>query len=265
VHDTAALLSVRARRQAPRLWGRVARGPAITSRPDLPVRMSSILNPLRLDLWIRLDFYRFLDDARERGMDATTVVAEARRHPYRRWFERVVCAKFAPELLADPASLDEAFVDRVNATANLMESVRRSGWDEGHPVVLRSGQKVLRSRLGRHEPRSLYPGDGCHRLALRLYLGQQVLEAGQYEVKRYLWYRPVDNTSLLLEEADERMRRLYAEHLAFVYDIDLGQTDRPDRAFGTLMELHRSSKLPREMDEVMEQDLRTMGRGDDDA
>jgi hypothetical protein len=73
------------------------------------------------------------------------------------------------------------------------------GYDLRRRVVLRSARRIEASRTGKEvTSRSLFAGDGCHRLALLRATGVEVLAPGEYLVDKRRTYSPVDNTLPLL-------------------------------------------------------------------
>ena len=176
---------------------------ALTWRPKLagaePVNIRSLISPLRYDVLVRADFFRFLDARLAEGVQHPDEVAIlARTHPYFVWFERVAMARFRPWVLADEALLQQQFTERVASSMSLWSSFRRNGFDLSHPVTLRSASGAKTADSGAVVNRRLHVGDGGHRLALLLANGGQDLEPGMYRVDPRPIGELIDNTAVLL-------------------------------------------------------------------
>src|SRR4051812_41384279 len=88
-----------------------------------PGPLAALMSPLRFDISIRVDYFRFLRRNREVfDEDMSEYVERARMHPYYTWFTQVSVPVFRPELVGDPPRLEEAFRDRLVRTAVLADS-----------------------------------------------------------------------------------------------------------------------------------------------
>ncbi len=186
-----------------RRWLRsAARGnPYRIERAAEPVRIGDVVSPLRYDVMIRVR--HFEQYAERRGVFASDFDAYerlVRAEPYFVWFKRARVPTWAPWLLEDSDAFEEAWRERLRASAALFDSIAASGFDPRHPIELHAGRRVRATRTGKRIARALYSGDGNHRLALLLASGRETLRPAEYRVKRYRWLVPTDSTGFLLRE-----------------------------------------------------------------
>ena len=175
----------------------------LTWRPKVagvePVNIKSLISPLRYDVVVRADFFRFLEARLSEGAQRPEEVASAARaHPYFVWFQRVAMARFRPWVLADEDLLHQQFTERVGTSMNLWSSFRQKGFDLQHPVTLRSAPGAKAADSGAVVDRRLHVGDGGHRLALLLASGAEDLEPEMYRVDPRPLGELIDNTAVLL-------------------------------------------------------------------
>ena len=174
-------------------WEEMPRG-----YPGEPVPILPLVHPLRYDILLRKRFLDLLPrDPAEYRRRREEILAGARRHPYRVWFEVIVIRRYFPELLADPARLELAFAQRVDASAALIASIAARGFDPAHPVTLHLAELVVGPAADRLSDRRWFAGDGNHRLACLMSLGFEELPPSYVRVIRFNRYRPRDNTALL--------------------------------------------------------------------
>lgn len=176
---------------------------ALTWRPKVagvePVNIRSLISPLRYDVVVRADFFRFLEELLSRGVQRPDEVASAaREHPYFVWFEKVAMQRFRPWVLADEDMLLQQFTERVHSSMNLWSSFRQHGFDIRHPVTLRSAPGPMSADSGAVVNRRLHVGDGGHRLALLLAGGAEDLGPDVYRVDPRPMGELIDNTAVLL-------------------------------------------------------------------
>lgn len=166
-----------------------------------PVRIGDIVSPLRYDILLRAAHFRFHSQHRDLyAGDFESYQRLAREQGYFTWFERIMVPSWLPQLVGDPQGFDAAWRERLRASAALHESFERRGFDREFPIELYAGREVLRTRTGKRTSRTLFAGDGNHRLSLLLEAGHDVLEPSEYHVKRYRSLVPSDTTGLLLKE-----------------------------------------------------------------
>jgi hypothetical protein len=153
-----------------------------------------LISPLRYDVLVRAQFFRFLERHQERGIDE--ILRRAKDEPYFVWFEHVECARFFPELLTDRDLLSERYNARVRGALATLTSFRDTGIDARFPVVLVKVPDDTIADSGAPALGTLHIADGCHRLALLLMDGQS-LEPWMHQVRPAT--RPLqDNTALLV-------------------------------------------------------------------
>lgn len=178
---------------------------------DHSLEILSFTSPLRYDVVVRAEFFRWLAD-NEDGRSDADVVDGARQLPYRVWFTEVAMARFRPWVLDDPTVLEGQFAERVTSARRLAASIAEHGFDPSHPVTLRrsTGHQVADS--GARIDKSLHVGDGGHRLAFLLSRGA-ALEPWMYRVDP----RPMpvlDNTAILARalQLDEKTHAAFIGH-----------------------------------------------------
>jgi hypothetical protein len=164
-----------------------------------PIDIRRLISPLRYDVIVRQRFFSLLDDQRRLyDQDRERFMAMAAQSPYRAWFDRVYCPRFQRRLLHSETARNRAFRKRVTASAKLYFSFEKFGFISKHKIILRTGCEMLPSDSGKQVSAAIFPGDGCHRLALLLGKGVTELAPEQYVVKVSPKYSPLDNTALLL-------------------------------------------------------------------
>jgi hypothetical protein len=166
--------------------------------------IGQLISPLRYDVVLRADFFRFLDanlDLYRRNF--TGFSQRAREEPYFIWFERVAVPRFRPWLAQkDRAVLLYHYDERLRRSHALWMSFLKSGFDSRHPVTLRRAHPAARTDSGLHIDRLVHPGDGCHRLALLLASGEPLLRPKRYRIDRRPLRAVLDNTNLLVRALD---------------------------------------------------------------
>jgi hypothetical protein len=170
------------------------------NRPgEVPVEIDSLVSPLRYDIIIRLQYFRFFADQRQLfATDFTAYFKQALRHPYFTWFHEIFCRRFRPDLLDDRPALLNAFAERLLRSADLFDSFAATGFDTKRPITLRSGLRISPTDSGKLIVRSFYPGNGCHRIALLMARGETVLAPNRYRFQSVDRFQPLDNTARLL-------------------------------------------------------------------
>lgn len=163
------------------------------------MRVDRLVSPLRYDIVVRERFFDFLEGNESLYDDDFAEFAQqARSHPYFVWFSRIAVPRFRPHLLASDDLFARAFEDRLHATASLLRSFRETGFDSMEPILLRTGRWIEPTTTGKPVVRSVYAGDGCHRLALLRRAGIRVLTPAMYRVAASRSFRPRDHTAILL-------------------------------------------------------------------
>ncbi|MGH2704209.1 MAG: hypothetical protein ACRDJ4_03700 [Actinomycetota bacterium] len=182
-----------------------------------PVDIWKLASPLRYDVVVRAEYISFLRehlDLFESDLDAYLLASEAL--PYFIWF-RDVASRFQRGYdRNDEASLRAAFAERVHRTTELFRRFQAEGFNPRYPVDLRAGTPGAATLTGKRLADRLYPGDGCHRLALVLSTGQSLLPPEWYRIRNDPLDTPLDNTHLLVR-ALELSREQYSEFISRGY------------------------------------------------
>lgn len=177
----------------------MAASPWKYKKGTVPLPIKWLISPLRYDVLVRLEYFRFHERHLDLyGGDFSGYLAKALEHPYFVWFREVLCRRRFAQLQEDRDGLVRAYEAKVRETAGLHRDFRERGFDRRRPIVLRSGEKVLRTSTGKEIRRKMFVGDGCHRMALLMLDGAEILEPGHYRIRRYRSYEPLDNTHLLI-------------------------------------------------------------------
>jgi hypothetical protein len=166
---------------------------------DEPVALDELLSPLRYDILVRADHFRFLDQHLElldRDFDA--YLRLARRHPYYAWYMDVALPRYRSQELADERRRLAVFRQRVLGAAELWRSFKAVGYDPRHPVTLRVAAPGAATPTGKVVRRRFHAGDGCHRLALLVAAGEPTLPPAWYRVRTDPMRSLIDNTSVLI-------------------------------------------------------------------
>jgi hypothetical protein len=182
------------------------------------------VSPLRFDVTIRRAFFAFYAEHRDLyRSDFPAFADRARGEEYFVWFRDIMCVAWQPHVLTDETLLARAWEERLRSAGALYDSFEQRGFDPRFPITLYEGRRVLPTAHGKRLARSIYAGDGNHRLALLLAAGQSTLSPPQYRVKRYRQLQPIDTTPQLLEA----LRVDEPRYLAF---LQAGYPDLPDAA-----------------------------------
>lgn len=164
-----------------------------------PVALDELVSPLRYDIIVRADHFRFLDehlDLLERNREA--YLRLAMDHPYFTWYTEVALARYRPRAHTDQQRELAAFRRRVVSAAELWRSFKAGGFDPRHPVSLRVALPNAATPTGKVVRRRFHAGDGCHRLAMLVAAGEPTLSPGWYQVRGDPLGALIDNTSTLI-------------------------------------------------------------------
>ena len=165
-----------------------------------PLPIVPLISPLRYDIVVRLEYLRFLEaNIAWFDRDFPSYVEAARKTGYFVWFTEVMCRNFRPRLLHTERKLQRAFEHRLRKTTRMYLRFLKSGFDRRFPVLLNTGDRILKTDTGKHIICRYYAGDGCHRIALLLLAGESVLQAETYYVRCFRHYAPRDNTARLVQ------------------------------------------------------------------
>ena len=184
-----------------------------------PLAIGPLISPLRYDILVRADHFAFHEEHEQLfHRDFEGYVAAAGKTPYFTWFHDIVCPAYLPHLVGRPDRLWEEFGARLGRAALLHESFERSGFDVRFPVGIHAPSTVVPTSSGKLVSRRVFPGNGCHRIALLWMRGQRVLYPSQYVLQTSRNYVPKDHTSTLL-------RTLGVEDAEYARFLSLGFGD----------------------------------------
>ena len=218
------------------------------------VPMERLICPLRYDIHVRVAFVELLrDEWTTFQADRAAFLQLPAARSYRTWHDEVL-AKRRAALREQRRDIDESFTARVDRTARLWQSFRDSGFDAAQPVELRSGRR-LQLPNGKAVATTIFAGDGCHRLACLLAVGQTELLPEQYYLRLKPEFAPRDNTALLLGP----LRLDLPAYLAFLSPLYAGSAAIPSVAeLRTATARHRPD-LMAELESVLAHDLALVG------
>ena len=211
---------------------------------DEPVDIGRLISPLRYDVFVRAQFFQFLDRHLDLyRADFRSFADAARQEPYFVWFEHVAMSRFRPWVAKDQQLLVENFDERIQRSYALWTAFRRAGLDPKYPVTLRTTEPGVRTDTGWQVSRRLHVGDGCHRVALLLASGERVLRPELYRIDRTPLRRLLDNTDVLV-------RALELDEASYARFLSLGYADEPQESLPALIE-HVRERRPDELADLV--------------
>jgi hypothetical protein len=219
-----------------------------------PVPLDELVSPLRYDILVRADHFRFLEEHLalfDRDRDA--YLRLARGHPYFTWYTEVALPRYRPRAHADEQRTLAAFRRRVLGAAELWRSYKAVGFDPRYPVTLRLAVPGAATPTGKVVQRRFHAGDGCHRLALLVAADEPTLRPGWYQVRTDPLRSLADNTSTLIA-ALGLGREDYYRFLARGYGVE--PTSDPDKLV-LQVETHAPERLG-ELQQVLAVDQRAL-------
>ena len=164
-----------------------------------PVALDELASPLRYDIVVRADHFRFLDQHLQLlDRDLEAYLRLAVEHPYFTWYTKVALPRFRPRAHRDEQRSLEAFRRRVVGAAELWRSFKAVGFDPRHPVTLRVASPGAATPTGKVVRRRFHASDGCHRLAMLMAVDQETLPPGWYRVRTDPLRSLTDNTNTLI-------------------------------------------------------------------
>jgi hypothetical protein len=170
---------------------------------DEPVALDELVSPLRYDIMVRAEHFRFLDEHLELlERDVEAYLRLVRGHPYFTWYTTVALPRYRPRAHADEQRRFAAFRRRVLGAAVLWRSFKAVGFDPRQPVTLRIARPGAVTPTGKAVRRRYHAGDGCHRLALLVAVGEPTLPPDWYRVRNDPLPSLFDNTSALIGPLD---------------------------------------------------------------
>src|SRR5581483_7345300 len=182
----------------PPAWRRLSGRRARLAPGDHPLDIDRLISPLRYEVLVREEYFRFLGDHLDLYHDdLEAFTALAHREPYYAWFRTVAIHRIRPGA-AGGAELEDAFRERLAKTTRLFLGFSERGFDPRYPIVLRTAGPVAETETGKSVRGRLFPSDGCHRLALLRLTGHRRLQPEWYRIRTERGWQPPDNTGTLI-------------------------------------------------------------------
>ena len=176
------------------------------------IRIYDLVCPLRYDILIRANFISLIAHSQDVSIDNLDYLL---RYPaaraYETWLREIEVRRFFPEKYHEDNLFRKHLIKRIRNLKRLWESIQKRGFDYSSPIKLVSGEEILEVN-GKVLQSSIFAGDGCHRTACLLVLGNDVLEPKEYEIRLRAKLQPLDNTSILLQKLPISM----SEYLSFI-------------------------------------------------
>ena len=163
-------------------------------RPDQPLDIDRLISPVRYDVLVRANDFRFFAerlDVFHDDFDAYTALAMG--DPYYEWFRTIAHPRFV-----GGRDLHTAFRERLQKAAGLYLSFTEHGFDARFPIVVASSGPVATTATGKVMNGRQFPVDGCHRLALLHVAGYRQLPAEWCWLRVDRRWSPPDNTHSLI-------------------------------------------------------------------
>lgn len=162
------------------------------------VPIEQLVSPLRYDIFIRYKFFEFYEKNINIFVEDYDYFFQlALESDYFIWYKHIAYPLHR-NVFKDRRNLQSSFENRVLKSIALYKSIYKEGFDSSQPIVLYAGQNICETASGIKHSMKYYAGNGCHRISLLWLRGSQFIEPGQYIVKEYKSFTPIDNTSLLL-------------------------------------------------------------------
>lgn len=163
------------------------------------ISIGALVSPLRLDILVRAEFFDFCAHHLDLfAQDFPRFYRLACEQPYYLWYRNVNCVRFSPHSLRNEEKLHWRFEKRIRSAVALYRDVRQNGFDQRRPIILQSAETIGPTSTGKRVSRQVFPGDGCHRIAVLASMGYTFLEPEACKIKYSRTLTPLDNTALLL-------------------------------------------------------------------
>jgi hypothetical protein len=226
-----------------RLLSTIARRRSELQVGEGPLDIDRLISPLRYDVLVREDYFRFLH--RNRGLynqDFDAYVELARNETYHAWFRAVAIHRIRPGHNSE-AELEAAFRERLRKTTLLADRFAGRGFDPQYPIIVRTAGPVAVTDSGKSVAGRLFPSDGCHRLALLRLADHREVPPAWYRIRAEAGWQPPDNTGTLITALGLTPAE-YFEFLSLGYGSGLRHRDADSllahvRSAGDAVELRR--------------------------
>lgn len=209
--------------------GTVVRGPVVgpqLTRPGDDPSLTSIaalISPLRLDVVIRADFFTLIETHGDLWRtDRRAFLELAYQHDYWVWYRDI--ASQLGMTSRHGALQRRGFERRVERSVAMAQRFATEGYDTRRPISLWRVGEVRPTATGKLLRRSVFMGDGCHRLALLRNAGVEYLPPEMIQWRSIETFAPRDNTHELLQRTAMSEERLLA-FLASGYGVAVGPSD----------------------------------------
>lgn len=169
---------------------------------ERPLRISELMSPLRYDIVVRQQYMRFLSEHLDLyHSDFEEYTSVVMGQPYFVWFREIAYPRRQRSRIR-PENLRLAFQTRLRKTTVLFQDFTRDGFDDRHPVLMRTGTHFVPTATGKELAPRYHPIDGCHRLALLHMDGHLDIPPTYYRVELARHFSSIDNTYVLLRFLD---------------------------------------------------------------
>jgi O-antigen/teichoic acid export membrane protein len=203
-----------------------AEGPQLTRPGNGDASLTSIaalISPLRLDVVIRADFFKLIEAHGDLWRtDRRAFMELAYQHDYWIWYRDI--ASQLGMTSRHGALQKRGFERRVERSVTMLQQFATEGYDTRRPISLWRVAEVRPTATGKLLRRSVFMGDGCHRLALLHNAGVEYLAPDMVQWRSIGTFAPRDNTHDLLQRTDMSEQRLLA-FLASGYGVEVGPSD----------------------------------------
>ena len=226
-----------------RIQSTISKNPWYYITGSEPISINSLMSPLRYDIVIRIDYFKFLEaNFHLFQHDFQQYTVEAMQHPYFTWFTEIVCRRFFPSLFNNKENLIFAFKNRLRKSTELYLRFQKMGFDSQNPITLHSGEVILPTSTGKRINMRYYAGDGCHRIALLKLAGYEYLPDETYRIRCFCKLSPIDNTYLLI-------RPLSIDRRNYFRFLSCGYSDKSFKSKELLVE-HVRNNDPMKLNEL---------------
>jgi O-antigen/teichoic acid export membrane protein len=216
---------------APSTGGTTVRAPLDAPQParptddgdPSPTSIAALISPLRLDVVIRADFFRFIEAHEDLWRtDRRAFLQLAYQHDYWLWYRDI--ASQLGMTSRHGALQRRGFERRVERSVQMLRRFSAEGYDTRKPISLWRVKEVRPTATGKLLRRSVFMGDGCHRLALLSNAGVEQLTDEMVQWRSIETFAPRDNTHALLRSTGMSEQRLLT-FLASGYGVEAGPSD----------------------------------------
>jgi hypothetical protein len=154
-----------------------------------------------------MDFYSFYLAHESLYKDDFNAFEEiARRTSYFTWYEKSEIIRVRPSIVGNEDLIRAGFRRKIRSAVALYDNFLNNGYDDKSPIILRTAENLLPPTADRRKPPTgkrvstqYFLADGCHRLALLIREGYELLPRHFFKVQCFYEFSPFDSTSLLAQ------------------------------------------------------------------